>query len=573
MSNLPNISITHQFNGDTAATGKVNTSDLDTQLGNLATNDNLQKAAIDRITNGDNDLAAQIVGFGNLKPELTFAFASSTNPGWQPKVEVATATTANITLSGEQTLDGILTSASRVLVKNQTTQSQNGIYVSAAGAWARSTDMDVAAEFVYAVVTVTAGAMQIGSTWVTTNATAPTVGTTSIVWAEVVAPQISSTLSGAGLSVKGVAGSSAAAIADIVAGTDGHILRRSGSTLGFGQIVAAGITDATITNAKLANVATATFKGRTTAGTGVPEDMTATQATALLNVFVGDSGAGGTKGLVPAPAVGDQLKILKGGGTFGVLPFYAGILNSTELAITAAGAATISRMHVVSGTSADYTITIPTAVGQGGNIIGFHVKEYASANKQFILDANASETIDGVTTLTLLHTNSILLYSDNANWWSISKSLDTPWIDGGAMTITGSTSNPTKGTMTRDKIFWRRVGDSVEIRLEYRQSSAGLAGSGIYLFTIPNGFLADTNKVQVDTEVVRPYAGEINLGSFTFSDTSNFMAGMVSLYSTSKVRVNLVYDVNNGAFGIFQTLAVASSLTFSGSYTVPIAGW
>lgn len=38
-----------------------------------------------------------------------------------------------------------------------------------------------------------------------------------------------------------------------------------------------------ITNAKLANVASATFKGRTTVGTGSPEDMTATQATALLN--------------------------------------------------------------------------------------------------------------------------------------------------------------------------------------------------------------------------------------------------------------------------------------------------
>ncbi len=38
-----------------------------------------------------------------------------------------------------------------------------------------------------------------------------------------------------------------------------------------------------VTNAKLANVASATFKGRTTVGTGDPEDLTATQATALLN--------------------------------------------------------------------------------------------------------------------------------------------------------------------------------------------------------------------------------------------------------------------------------------------------
>lgn len=71
-----------------------------------------------------------------------------------------------------------------------------------------------------------------------------------------------------------------------------------------------------VTNAMLATVATATFKGRTTAGTGNVEDLTATQATALLNNFVGDSGSGGTKGLVPAPSTGDSGKYLKGDGTW-----------------------------------------------------------------------------------------------------------------------------------------------------------------------------------------------------------------------------------------------------------------
>ncbi len=71
-----------------------------------------------------------------------------------------------------------------------------------------------------------------------------------------------------------------------------------------------------ITNAMLADIATARFKGRTTAGTGDPEDLTGTQATALLDAFVGDSGAGGTKGLVPAPTTGDATKYLKGDGTW-----------------------------------------------------------------------------------------------------------------------------------------------------------------------------------------------------------------------------------------------------------------
>jgi hypothetical protein len=54
-----------------------------------------------------------------------------------------------------------------------------------------------------------------------------------------------------------------------------------------------------VTNAKLADMATATLKGRATAGTGDPEDLTGTQATALLDTFTS-----GAKGLAPASGGG-----------------------------------------------------------------------------------------------------------------------------------------------------------------------------------------------------------------------------------------------------------------------------
>jgi hypothetical protein len=81
-------------------------------------------------------------------------------------------------------------------------------------------------------------------------------------------------------------------------------------------VASAYIADNAVTNGKLADVATATIKGRVTAGSGDPEDLTGAQATTLLSNFVGDSGAGGTKGLVPAPATGDATKYLRGDGTW-----------------------------------------------------------------------------------------------------------------------------------------------------------------------------------------------------------------------------------------------------------------
>lgn len=117
---------------------------------------------------------------------------------WKPAVDVAT--TANIVLSGEQTVDGALTNLFRVLVKNQATASQNGIYLSAAGAWARVADMDTAAEFPSATVFVKSGTINSDTQWTCTN-NAVVVGTTSVAFAQVAGAGTYS--AGAGLALAG----------------------------------------------------------------------------------------------------------------------------------------------------------------------------------------------------------------------------------------------------------------------------------------------------------------------------------------------------------------------------------
>jgi len=83
-------------------------------------------------------------------------------------VELATTDTA-ITLSGEQLIDGVMTSSDRVLVKNQGNTNENGVYVSGAGAWTRATDMDTADEFTDVAVYVTSGTNQTDSSWLQTQ--------------------------------------------------------------------------------------------------------------------------------------------------------------------------------------------------------------------------------------------------------------------------------------------------------------------------------------------------------------------------------------------------------------------
>jgi hypothetical protein len=102
------------------------------------------------------------------------------------KTEVRVATTANITLSGTQTVDGIaLVAGDRVLVKNQTTASQNGIYVVAAGSWTRASDADTTAEIEGATVMIRLGTVNRDTQWTNTNTNEPVIGTDAIAFVQI----------------------------------------------------------------------------------------------------------------------------------------------------------------------------------------------------------------------------------------------------------------------------------------------------------------------------------------------------------------------------------------------------
>lgn len=91
------------------------------------------------------------------------------------------ATTANITLSGEQTIDGVaVVTDDRVLVKDQTTGSENGIWICDTGAWRRSKDFNKTKDIkTGTMVNVVGGTVGVGWWQVSTTGDI-SVGTTSI---------------------------------------------------------------------------------------------------------------------------------------------------------------------------------------------------------------------------------------------------------------------------------------------------------------------------------------------------------------------------------------------------------
>lgn len=130
-------------------------------------------------------------------------YVDSVVQGLHPKQAVRAASTANIaSLSGALTIDGVsLVAGNRVLVKDQTTASQNGIYVVASGAWTRSADADIWDELISAYVFVQEGATNADIGFICTVDSGGTIGTTAVTFAQFTgAGNISA---GAGLTLTG----------------------------------------------------------------------------------------------------------------------------------------------------------------------------------------------------------------------------------------------------------------------------------------------------------------------------------------------------------------------------------
>ena len=110
--------------------------------------------------------------------------------GLDIKASVIAATTTNGTLAtafdNGSVIDGItLATNDRILIKDQTDQTANGIYtVNASGAPTRATDMDTAAEFPGAFVFVETGTVNADTGWVCTANAPVTIGVTNITWAQ-----------------------------------------------------------------------------------------------------------------------------------------------------------------------------------------------------------------------------------------------------------------------------------------------------------------------------------------------------------------------------------------------------
>lgn len=206
------------------------------------------------------------------------------------KQEVKAATTANITLSNEQTIDGVaLVAGDRVLVKNQTDATENGIYtVVDSGAWTRTSDADTSEELTGAVTTAIAGTANSGTAFLQ-NAVDPIIGTDNVTW--VIFNGAGAINAGAGLQKDGntISVLMGAGLAELPTGQVGvEVAADGGLTAG----TLAGDTLSIVTDTTSANVVGVST---TSNGAGVKVDGTTIEDAGSETIGIADGGVTAAK--------------------------------------------------------------------------------------------------------------------------------------------------------------------------------------------------------------------------------------------------------------------------------------
>ena len=510
------------------------------------------------------------------------------------KQPVLCATTANITLTGLQTLDGVtVVAGDRVLVKNQSTASQNGIYLASASAWSRAPDADVWTDLISAITFVETGSTLSGTAWYCTAQPGGTIGTTAVTWSNF--SVASSYTAGTGLTLAGNAFS--ITNTGVSAGAYGSTSKTLTATVNAqGQLTVLAASDIAIANTQVSGLGTMSTQnassvaitggtlnavtiGGTTAGA-----VTGTTITANTQFTGPGTGLTGTaSGLSIGGSAGSATTATNlAGGAGGSIP-YQSASGTTAMLATGTGV-------LVGGATPSYSTT-PTLIGT--NFSG--IPNSALNNSSITLGSTSvslGATASTVTALTLANPT----VSNYQDWTATSAPSYTEgrlWYDSTQKALTYN--NDISGNSLH-------IGQETQLKVRNGTGSTIAKGAPVYITstssgqTFPNVALAkaDTlttgNCIGLANEaiasgadgyvVINGILNGVNTGTFTVGDilyVSPYSAGqLMNTYPPTgyPVRIGVVSYVNSstGSIYINQSNSFVQAASIVGTVAIANGG-
>ena len=493
------------------------------------------------------------------------AYVDATSQGLSFKQPANVTTIANITLSGLQTIDGYTTLAGdRVLVRSQTAQADNGIYVAAAGAWSRSADANTYAELLAAYLFVLQGTVWGGSSWVCTNIPGGTLGVTAITFVQFSNNAIYTV--GTGLNLIGFQFS--IANTPVTAGTFGSASKSLTAAVNAqGQLTSLTAQDIAIANTQVSGLGTMStqnansvaitggsitgtpISGSTVGGStitastqfsGPGTGLTGTATT--LNI--GGNAATATSATTAGSATTATTATNLAGGAAGSIPYQSGAGITAFLA---------SGSGVLVGGATPTFSTAPTLTGTNFSAI----PNSALTNSSFTL-GSTSIALGGTATVISGLTLSGAKINNSAPYLDYAPSAQPSYLEGRSWYDSTTHSLAYYNEVTNNTVY---TGQQVQLRVINNTGSSIAAGMVVYITSTssgqiyPNIALAQANNVVTSA-----------LAGLTSQSIANGAIGYVT-------TVGIVANVNTGLFTVGDTLYLSPYSAGFMMNTVPPTGY
>lgn len=210
-----------------------------------------------------------------------------------------------------------------------------------------------------------------------------------------------------------------------------------------------------------------------------------------------------------------------------------------------------------------------SVVLEAGDVIRPHTNAAVS------LDAN--DLLHAVTLLIEPEVNDVVVVESTDS--VISEWTDYTSVAAGSV-ISGTGGDPVFGTIVQNKARWRRVGQSMEIEIDFNQSAGGTNGTGNVLFNLPSGYQIDTDKIGTSTDLSVTVAAQESVVGTTYVTTSGSAQaiGQLMPYSATELKAIIQYantsDTDSRVYPFsYASFSWANPIAVSCRISVPIAGW